>query len=624
MDTRASVPADEQVRPGVVSVVAGVCLGASLTAHLVGATPWPALVLPVVLLVLGLGQRLPWASAAALGVVAPLTAAAFLGRWSDAWGLGLDVTSAVFLALTGLVGLVLAHRGGWRLPAWGRAAPLVPGVVLAVGTGVALLVAVGHRHVGWLMANDAAYSTFAARTILDAGGVDENSATGNPLPYLLQAVAASGGRAEVAPGDLLAHDVQLFAGTWVVLSVLAAVLAAVVVVRTVPSRGVAAWAGVVASASVFTWFNFGVAAQHGFWNVPLTWVLMLACWLLWLDQERTPLVALVGLGAATVCMLAAWAPLATAPVALAAGLVLTRLREWFTGPGAGRHALVLVAALLPVVAYLLLATLPDLSRWGYVLGLEGAAPRNPFGLALLLPVVVVVIGLVQSGTSGSRVQGVQWLLIGWAVGTAYLMWQRAGLETLWGYYPVKNWWIFASLWLVILIAELGRLAAGRAWRVAVGCVLVPALPLALMAQVAVPRMPVSGVPGGAVLTPIGVLTQPVGGAQRLRTEHLLELAVPDRAVMVVEYADPVSDRFLNLWLMQALAADVLFNQYARDMDPRDVGQACDAAKIGPRPLTVLTSSQTVADELAACTGPDVVVELRERPTLAGGQDPRPL
>ncbi|WP_347978463.1 hypothetical protein [Microbacterium sp. ProA8] len=594
-------------------------LVAGLLLFVLGITPWLAPFAVLFCLFLAIGQRTSWPFAIAASVIVEIALIALMVRFAPSLGLGLVPGAAIILGLLGVAGLVAF--------AVVRSPRVIGGRALRVGVPiivvpVALMVVVAVRSVNsgdleWAMHNDAVWNLISTRLIVADGGLDA-IAHPNPSPLTpgLLAVAIAVGRDAVAPADLLRHDVSGVAVFWLLASLGAALLAALIGARSVHggTRTARIAGAVIAALMPLTWFTFGFASQFGFYNATFTLLLLLASWLAWLEARVAPIAAAATLSLATVALLSTWAPLAIIPFALAAVAIVSRTASLHRSRTGDRRWFALVLAVLPVPLYVAFVTLPDLRRDGAALAVDGGIMQLRPAVVLAIMSVTVAVAILNAVQRGQRhnLVGVLAVCAGAVVAGAYLIGQRAGAgASLWGYYPVKFAWLFVSLLIVVLAASLaGEMAGLRGRPIAASGVAVAALavPTSLMLLVPPPTQLFH-----SLLTPVAIATASgtAGGSPAART--LFDLAEPGHPTIAVDHLGPSGDRFLNSWLLQleSTSASEPIRLYSYILDPENPAQACEAAASWGRQVRIVTSAESTADELSElCTDADVVIEVR--------------
>ena len=594
-------------------------LAIGLLLFVFGITPWIAPIAVLFCLFLAIGQRTSWPFAIAASVIVEIALIALIVRFTPSLGLGLVAGAAIILGLLGAAGLVAFAVVPSPRVIGGRALKVgLPIIVIPV----ALVVVVAARSVNagdleWAMHNDAVWNLISTRLIVADGGLDAiEHPNASPLTAGLLAVAIAVGRDAVAPADLLRHDVARVAVFWLLASLGAALLAALIGARSVHGGTRTAriiGAGIVGSIPL-TWFVFGFASQFGFYNATVTVLLLLASWLAWLEARVAPIAATATLSLATVALLATWAPLAIIPFALAAMAIVSRMASLRRSRTGVRQWSVPILAVLPVPLYVLFVTLPDLRRDGAALAVDGGIMDLGPGVLLAIMSVTVAVAILNAVQRNQSHQlfGVLALCGGAVAAGAYLVAQRAGAgASLWGYYPVKFAWLFASLLIVVLAAALaGEMAGLRGRPIAASGVAAVALavPVSLMLLVPPPTQLFH-----SLLTPVAIATTSGVAAGSPAARALFDLAEPGRPTIAVDYLGAPGDTFLNSWLLQlesTSAADPI-RLYSYILDPENPAQACEAATVWDREVRIVTSSERTADELAElCTDAAVVIEVR--------------
>jgi hypothetical protein len=301
-----------------------------------GLTPWPLVLWVGALATVALARWFGWAVAMAVVVLTAGFVTSLLLRWYPALAVDLGTANGVVLVTLGVAATIMAAFT--RRP---FSAPSARFVRVALASMVAPLIAAlligidlarfGVEKISWAMNNDAVWNTVTARFITDDGGL--NAAThpnSSPLTAMVLASSMAPGRGFVPGSALLEHDVLSEAAAWLVITLLASVFAGLIVARNVRHR--AGWQimwGAVGGAIPLTWYVTGFSFQYGFYNAPVSLLLLLAAWVLWTDGARAPYLATVALLLGTTALLATWAPLAIVSLALAlVNVIRSRERLW--------------------------------------------------------------------------------------------------------------------------------------------------------------------------------------------------------------------------------------------------------------------------------------------------------
>lgn len=319
------------------------------------------------------------------------------------------------------------------------------------------------------------------------------------------------------------------------------------------------------------------------------------------------------LSLASVALLATWAPVAAIPFALAAFALLSRLPTFVRGPGNAGRLVLLAVAVAPVPLYVLTVTLPDLRRDGAALAVDGGImPLQPVHVAVIAVVAVAISALTALHLhQRHQFTGVVIVVAISGVVGAYLIAQRSGSASWWGYYPAKFAWLVVSLLIVIiaatLLSELAVLRRRPAASIGV-LALATLVPGVLMAQV-----PPMGDRLASLITPMAIVThQGVAGSYPV-AQRLFELAEPGVRTMAFSYLSPTDDTFLNSWLLQLESTEASdpIRMYSYILDPTDEAQACDAIRAWDAPVRVITSDVTLSRRLVErCAGTEITVDVR--------------
>lgn len=619
--TAAPTPGTRARRAALSAAALSILLGLLLCVF--GGSPAPLVAVVVVLGTAVLARRHSWTLSAAATIVLLLAGHTVLSRTLPLVGWDYGAAGIAALALVGTVQLVVlartptallarATRSQWLTAAAALALPTLSGLLLF---GAQLF---GQPGYAWAMRNDMIWNTVAARFVLADGGL---STSGHPNPSpLMNALVASW----LAPGrdtatELLRHDVARQTELWVLLTLLAAALAGIVVARAVPpSRPALRFgAGLLGSAIPLSWYATGAMLEFGFLNAMLAVALLLVVWLLWQELPSQPVLSSALLLITTSLLLAAWAPLAILPLGLAAAAVLPRWRFFLAFRG--RVALAWWAAALQLPAYLLVVTLPDLTRDGGALAADGAVPGITATSVLTAAALLLTLSALAAIGLGRRhdLAGVVVILAMGAIGVGYLMAQRFGIVALWGYYPVKLSWLLCILFTVLVAASiLGWLGHAEA-RGPLGLVVVIACLVVVGLGLRAVPLP-AGL--GSALPLVKVAVAEARGGDTARADRLFRIADDGSKTMVSRLGTPGEDAFVNGWLLQlqADASQDPIRAFSYSLDPNDVGMLCEAAEAWSGPVTIESADPGLDIELAlACPGADLSVRLGDAAAPVG-------
>ncbi|RZU64357.1 hypothetical protein EV379_0652 [Microterricola gilva] len=579
----------------------------------------PALLVLTVLLLgsWALARSFSWALSAASALVLLLGGHTILSRTLPLVGWDYGVAGIAALVLAGIGLLVLLIRtpaNALAVPDRSQRLTAAAALTLPLLSGAMVFGAflLGQPGYAWAMNNDMVWNTVAGRFILGDGGI-VGTAHANPSP-LMNALVASW----IAPGrsaapEMLRHDVARQAELWILLTLLAAALAGLIVARAVPARRRALRfaAGLLGSAIPLSWYATGSMIEFGFLNVMAAVSLLFVAWLTWKELPARPVMASAILLLTTTLMLAAWAPLAALPIGLAAVGVLTRWRLFIALRG--RVAALWWCAALQLPAYVLIVTLPDLAKDGAALSADGATPLITANSVATAAMVLFTLAVVTAVGMGRRHEfaGVVVVLLTGGIALAYLLVQRMGVASLWGYYPVKLAWllcIFVTVLLAAIILEwLGHAQA----RGLLGAAIVLACLVVTVSSLRAVPLP-AGL--GSALPLNKVALSEARGADTVRSDRLFRIADDGSKTIVARLGAPGEDAFVNGWLLQLQAdssADPI-RDHSYTLDADDVGQLCAAARDWNGPVVIETADPALEDELlTACTDAEITVRMTE-------------
>jgi len=570
----------------------------------VGASPWPLWIMPTVLVAFATYQRSNIYVAASAGVVVTLTAASLLARLAAVSGLPFVTTAVASALLVDAIALgVLIRLGPLRVPRVTARTALMVLALLALPVATAVTLAVtalrGSLGYSWAMHNDAVWNVVTARFILDDRGIapwlHDSSA---PLTPLLLALGMAPGRDDIAPAQLLMHDIARSAELWVLLALGCSLLAGVIAARTVPATAplLRAAAVLVAGLIPMAWFTFGYALEFGFYNATLSALLLLATWLAWLEHDRHPLLATPLLALASVALLSTWAPL----VAVSGLLLVFAAARAIRGARTRIPLLVAISSLAVVAGSFAAFTLPALLAQSGALSANGgifqATPLNLGGI--LLAALAVIVAAAVRRRDLVAVLGASAVVLSGGVGIAYLLYQRSGEDELWGYYPVKFGWLVLTFIAVPAVAAAFSLAATFRRRAVSSLVLVLAL---LMLAGSLWQLGPRYAPRTANLLPLTAIANGTGMAHlNPASERVLGVAVDGDQRIAFRLWGAEYDRFANMWLLQleARSGDDPLRAWAYGLNPESDSDLCSALSESPRSVTVLTADTGLAERLA--------------------------
>lgn len=334
----------------------------------------------------------------------------------------------------------------------------------------------------------------------------------------------------------------------------------------------------------------------------------LALWLGWVVFSEPTLRALQKVALLlllSTVIASSWAPLTVVPVALGVLAAVFALRDWRKyRVGSTKDLVVAGAAFVQLAAYALLVTLPDLRRDGGGLKSDGAVimvgPLFMLMVMALIVLVAIVTGLWKPRSEMLRENrevalGVGVVLLFSAPVFAYMLLQRAGQPTLWGYYPVKFITLLAMVLAGVLIASVASMISPRAGWAKQALAALIAVPL--FVSVLAPAF-LAGQRWGA-FSPSIVLSQSGDvQADAAATKELIRIFDERQfsAQVAVEVAgDSGWESLINNYLIQ-LSAEGSRDQirvYAYTLNTQDPQQMCDMIALWDEEVTVWTVPERV-------------------------------
>jgi len=613
---------------GVASVVlAQLTLGFPGTLVIVGA--W--------LLAAALGRAVPGLSMTASWAASILVQTILLTVLSSALALASprEHGSAVYLAilavpaLLGLVGWLAAwardrNRQALRPPQRGALAMAVVVAGLALAKWIA---SIGKDYgVAWAMSGDSRNHILIVRSVLKDGGLTAQELRQYPalVNNLIALIAGAGGRNGLPAGQLMLHDAQALATTYVLAGIAVALMFMAALLELLPSDVALAsrlppsvvLVLLVCAATSASPLVLGTALFGGFVTAYAALAMAIACVVLALRFCSEPSPATFALiGSATPVLLFAWSPLAIVPAALVILLILVglaRRRRDSGGSGRSAPAWAWVAALVislgvlvatlgvvvvewsPLVAQFSVpgAIWPPQTRFLYLLGFVAGgvllATRNRSRRRqLLVPLTVAVVGGIM----------VIWLL----------SLPRSGVTP---YYGIKSLWLLASclVWVafvpgLLAVTDKRGTVSDRKWP-------------------EVARVGQAAAWSGVTLIVLGfstTVTDPLpaaraGWSQPAASEVAETVAAADtfHRFVLWQWTDIGDDRLGNFW--SALAWDSTPSGKAVPYTPglpgglnlwaytesNAISQLCSVARAVPR-IAIITSNRNLSTELnAAC------------------------
>jgi len=549
-------------------------------------------------------RRSGWAAAIALSVGSFLVSEYVILRVSGALGVPLPILD---LAVWGFVvlaaGVALAIRP-LDVPDRARAlagAAAATGAVIVTSTVAVAQVLPGALRVAWGMNGDFVNTVVFARRMLADGGIDPSS-TPQPtaLPFAMMAANASSGRGSIGDGLLLEHDVLRSLELWIGVIAVSSFLAALIIARSLRGLRPRVVLPLVALAScgMLTWHVIGVQLQFGFINSAFAILALLASWIAYSVGEQRPATGLAGLFLLATVVLAVWSPLVICVAALGLALIVRERKALRSLPTTG--ALAVGATVIIFLIYAALVVVPMFLESSDALGSNGGfpliGPASIMVVAALTVLLAVFLGRIQSAQHSAV--GALAFVFGLSIGIVYLLIQRAGAESDWGYYVAKFAWT-GSVILLVLCASMGATIIQRhpprtGWdfaAVVAGTSVVAAL---LWTPATAPRP-------AAQFPLLGVLEGNAFGLNNRLSDAVFALSGTENGRNFL-WRSSVGDFWPNFWLLQVDLTSPDRNpirSFAHYTNGLDVAQVCEIVGLMGDHVTIHTADPSAASELAA-------------------------
>lgn len=471
----------------------------------------------------------------------------------------------VIWTLAGLAGLVSCARVpvDRRRPSRMDVAVLAPSLV----GGVVWLAAIISSHfvngaakLAWVMLGDSANNVQFARDDIYRNGIavgdGENPV---PLPNALMAIVMATGRDDVAPSNLLRHDIEAFTQVWMLLIALICVTVGVTAASIARARSdrplVVGIVSAGASLAPLSWFFSGYPIEFGFFNSHVAFPIVLAAFLVYLGAAQQPVVPLALLAIASTLLLAVWSPLVLMPVFLGIAILVRSFKTVLAARG--KSLWFLIFAFLQLIVYGIAVVLPSLARNGGFL----TAPGGSFGFRKWMIAALAIAALALAVLAFRRLRNP--ILLGTiaivgasAVGLGALLFVTRNEENPWSYYPLKFAWLAAVI-IVVLILGLAPAVIARYFRPLVA-------QLAGLAVVAVGTIgflnwaPSAGV-GYVWMNPIErIVTGQVLGEGDKVADEIFTMADPEQSHILWNSGHEFEGA-INFWVMQMWADSMTEN-----------------------------------------------------------------
>lgn len=565
-------------------------------------------------------HRTDWFLGIAAGPAVGLFVVTMLLRLTPLLGVGIATpVLIVHLAIGVAVAVLLWRHGVLTLDA--RLVRPLRQILVASASALAGLVAVfaivvvpGRWNIAWVTSGDSITSLMFSRYMFGDGGISPERTNPVPVPYSLVAAALAPGRHSIPPEEYLRHDLGQLAQLWILVLLGAAVLAGAVVVA---SRGTASWwvttpLALVAGALPLSWFVAGNALQFGFFNAALACFLLLAGWLVYLRAERYPVPAYVVLTLIITVLLGTWGPVAIVLGSVLLVLAGRNLRVLTSRVDVPRFILV-IAATAQMVGYALFVTVPDFLREQGALSADGGIFTSTSNTAIAVGAALLVVAAcarLQQGRS-HVFAGVLALTGAGALLVVVFVLLRHAVPNPWGYYPAKFAWLLEALALVIILALIAQALSVRLDQVRSARVVLVAGGIVLVGSLAWQITPLG--PETSAVSPIVEVWRKTGiAASGDAAELAMRFATPGEKNILVGYADPSTDAYVNSWSLQINTTDatdpIRISAYALDVTKID--DVCTAIGRFESGATIRTRNPDLEASLRAeCSDQDFSVVL---------------
>jgi hypothetical protein len=471
--------------------------------------------------------------------------------------LGINYIAALVVAsiVVGVLGAIVAARTPDRLRRPGRYAvalwcPALLGAAVWIATGIASQLAPGASRFGWVMNGDALNNLgFADILVRDNGITVVQSTYAVPLSTALIAVGlGSGSPSSGEARAVLEQHLAAFALVWVLLLAVLCVAMGVVCASLIPRHltRVVATISALGSLLPLTWFVTGLGVQWGYFNVDVVLPIMLAAWLVYLNSQDHPFVALFCLVGFAVLAVATWTPIAFLIVALGVALAIRHVGQ-LRRPRTRYLALLVAAVLVTLTCVFGVVDYRALFDTHGPLDATGSGYTGFVNLWWAVPILfgllVVATIAVRRRTTLPTTSGAVALFVAGALTSALLVYLASGNGELFGgYYPKKFAWILILLFGIIILSFLiGSFAS----RVRLG-LLAAIVVLALFGSVVLPpgtwpevvqRQPV-----------VRILGDYVRHDGEATVREILKLTTASHSTVLWQSGDP-DEPIINEWLL---------------------------------------------------------------------------
>lgn len=567
-----------------------------------------------------IADRTDWFVGIAAGPVLGLFLVTMLLRITPFIGAGIAVPLLLVHTAIGIgVGILLWRRGALSLLSsvtrWREIAIACTSALAGLAAVVAIIVVPGRWNIAWVTSGDSITSLMFSRYMFGDGGISPDRTNPVPVPYSVIAAAMAPGRDTIPSDAFLRHDIGQLAQLWILVLLGSAVLAGSIVVA---SRGRASWwvaapLAVAAGALPLSWFVAGNALQFGFFNAALACFLLLAGWLVFLRAESHPVWAYVVLTLIITVLLGTWGPVAIVLGAVLLVVLVRNLRVLTDRSSRPRFAII-VAATAQMVGYAVLVTVPDFLREQGALSADGGIFTSTSNTAIAVAAALLVVAAcAQLQRARSHVFAGVIALVGAGVLLVILfVYLRHAVANPWGYYPAKFAWLLEALALIAMLALVAQLLGSEVARARTPRFVLAAGGIVLVGSLAWQITPLG--PADSDVSPFVTVWRQTGiAASGEAAELAMRFATPGEKNILVGYADPSTDAYVNSWSLQinTTAGTDPIRISAYDLDVTKVDDVCKAIERFDGGATIRTRNAGLEETLRSrCSSQDfsVVVE----------------
>lgn len=457
----------------------------------------------------------------------------------------------------------------------------------------------------WAMNEDAVWNTVTARYILaDQGFVPSLHPHSAPITPNLMAAAMSFGRNAHNPETLLSSDVQNIGVLWLLLTAAMSVVGLMIAVSLIPDnqKNLQFGFGIVGALVPWLWGISGWIFALGYVNATVSLLLLMALWAVWVYSQGQFNIVFIACASAGIALLATWAPLAAIPCGL---LVVSAIRFALmkqndsaqTRSRRVKHLIVLVIASSSILLYAVFVSLKDISREKGALSFDGGMFNFHwwhFMLLVLIAGTCAIVFILNSPPLRLIGWGSLALLISSLVSLTYLLFQRRGMESLWGYYPAKMSWIVSSALFFMSVSFVGFISShflGGIKRI--GFIALSSLLVGAGLFLVKPPSIVD------IFAPVNMLFSTGIAQNNALVSELSSMAGKDTLNVVFDLNTVEQDRFENMWLLQlpSIRGDDPLRSYAYYLSKDAPLGLCEIDRLNPVETKVHTRNAQLESQL---------------------------